>query len=215
MENRIIHTVAVCDTEPIAIEGLRSLVSSAPDLHLVAAEGSLVTGMEVVRNHVPSVAVIDKAFGVHAVMDWVRSLRSNGRATCPMVWGVGLAEAEALRLVQAGAVGVIRKSASLGSLLECLRSVASGSTWMEECLLGENNRSIRGHRANLTGRELQVLELVEKGLRNKDIAQVLGIQAGTVKIHMKHIFEKTGVRGRYGLAISGLKEKGELGLPTM
>ncbi len=60
-----------------------------------------------------------------------------------------------------------------------------------------------------------MLELVEQGLRNKDIATALGIQAGTVKIHLKHIFEKTGIRGRFGLALSGLKEKGMLGLPTM
>lgn len=215
MESQIVHTVAVCDTEPIAIEGLRSLASATPDLRLVGGETSLVAGMELFRSHTPAVAVIDKAFGIHAVMDWVAALRSNGRAVASMVWGFGLSEAEALRLVQAGAAGVVRKTAPLESLLACLRSVAIGNTWMEECLLGENPRAVRSHRSNLTGRELQVLELVEQGLRNKDIALALGIQAGTVKIHLKHIFEKTGIRGRYGLALSGLKEKGMLGLPTM
>ena len=52
--------------------------------------------------------------------------------------------------------------------------------------------------------------LVEKGLRNRDIARQLGIQTGTVKIHLKHIFEKTGVRGRYGLAFTGLQNKGSI-----
>ena len=55
-----------------------------------------------------------------------------------------------------------------------------------------------------------MLELVEQGLKNKEIARELGIRPGTVKIHLKHIFEKTGVRGRYGLALTGLKEKGVL-----
>jgi DNA-binding NarL/FixJ family response regulator len=45
-------------------------------------------------------------------------------------------------------------------------------------------------------------------MKNKDIAIALGIRTGTVKIHVKHIFEKTGIRGRYGLALSGLKQKG-------
>jgi two-component system nitrate/nitrite response regulator NarL len=62
----------------------------------------------------------------------------------------------------------------------------------------------------LTARELQVMELVERGMKNRDIGDVLGIRTGTVKIHLKHIFEKTGIRGRYGLALSGLKEKGLL-----
>jgi DNA-binding CsgD family transcriptional regulator len=45
-------------------------------------------------------------------------------------------------------------------------------------------------------------------MRNKDIAMALGIRTGTVKIHVKHILEKTGIRGRSGLALSGLKQKG-------
>ena len=52
------------------------------------------------------------------------------------------------------------------------------------------------------------MSLVERGYRNKDIGQNLGIGTGTVKIHLKHIFEKTGIRGRYGLALYGLKQKG-------
>jgi DNA-binding NarL/FixJ family response regulator len=70
-------------------------------------------------------------------------------------------------------------------------------------------------RLALTARELQVRELVERGMKNKDIAMALGIRTGTVKIHLKHIFEKTGIRGRYGLALSGLQEKGLLALPGL
>jgi len=60
----------------------------------------------------------------------------------------------------------------------------------------------------LTPREHQALEMVEQGFKNKEIVLELGVRPGTVKIHLKHIFEKTGVRGRYGLAINGLKERG-------
>jgi DNA-binding NarL/FixJ family response regulator len=60
----------------------------------------------------------------------------------------------------------------------------------------------------LTQRELQVASLVEQGLRNRDIARELGIQTGTVKIHLRHIFEKTGVRGRFSLALNALRDRG-------
>jgi DNA-binding NarL/FixJ family response regulator len=106
-----------------------------------------------------------------------------------------------------GAKGIVRKTAEAGTILACLESVAQGATWMEESLFREATRSERQNRLDLTAREQQVLELVEQGMRNKEIARELGIRPGTVKIHLKHIFEKTGVRGRYGLALSGLRER--------
>ncbi len=122
-------------------------------------------------------------------------------------------EAEALRLMQAGAQGVIRKTATSSTVLSCLRTVATGTTWMEDSLLCDGQKVLRSSRSNLTPREHQVVELVEQGLKNKDIAVSMGIRPGTVKIHLKHIFEKTGIRGRYGLALSGLREKGLLSYP--
>lgn len=206
-------TVTVCDTEPIAIEGLRSLLESADGLRVVAAETSLMDGMDAVRELRPSLLLVDKAFGIHAVMDWLKTLHNGEFRTAAIVWSVSLSEAEALRFLQAGAAGVIRKTASLNDLLGCFRAVALGGTWMEDDMLRETSRPVRTGHSALTARELQVMELVERGMKNKDIAVALGIRTGTVKIHLKHIFEKTGIRGRYGLALSGLKEKGLLALP--
>ena len=209
-----VKSVAICDTEPIAIEGMRALLNATEDLQLAAAETSLLGGMEMVRQHAPAVIILDKTFGIHAIMDCLKRLRASGFTIAPIVWGLNLSEAEALRMLQAGALGVVRKTASTEALLECIRAAASGNTWMEAGVLQEPERSVRGARSNLTARELQVVELVEQGLKNRDIGQSLGIRPGTVKIHLKHIFEKTGIRGRYGLALSGLKEKGLLSMPA-
>jgi two-component system, NarL family, nitrate/nitrite response regulator NarL len=210
-----VDTVAVCDTEPIAIEGLRSLLQSSEKLRVVAAETSLHDGLDAVRDLKPSLILLDKAFGIQAVMNLLKNLRENGSATSAIIWSASLSGAEALRFLQAGASGIIRKSAPLNSLLTCILTVASGSTWMEEDMLGDMERPIRSGRFPLTARELQVMDLVERGMKNKDIALELGIRTGTVKIHLKHIFEKTGIRGRYGLALSGLKEKGLLSVPLI
>ena len=208
-------TVAVCDTEPIAIEGLRSLLESVEGLRVVAAETSLVEGMDAARELQPSILVVDKAFGSHAVMDCMKALQKIQSSTSVVVWGGSIPEAEALRYLQAGAAGVIRKTARLDTLLSCLRSVLAGTTWMEEDLMRETERPVRFARSPLTAREMQVMDLVERGMKNKDIGSELGIRTGTVKIHLKHIFEKTGIRGRYGLALSGLKEKGLLTMNVM
>jgi two-component system nitrate/nitrite response regulator NarL len=190
------------------MEGLRSLLESAEGLRVIAAETSLADGMDAVRELQPAVVVVDKSFGIQAVMECLRALRHEEFHTAAVVWSVALSEAEALRLLQAGAAGVVHKTAKLDKLLDCIRQVAGGSTWMEEQLATAAERPVRVGRSALTARETQVMELVERGMRNKDIAIALGIRTGTVKIHVKHIFEKTGIRGRYGLALSGLKQRG-------
>ena len=208
------YTLVVCDGEPVAIEGIRSVLESATRLTLRAAETSLDQALATVRELTPSVLLVDKAFGLHAVMDCLKTLRNGPAGTAVVVWGSPLAEAEALRLLQCGARAVIRKTASVETLTQCLNAVCAGETWVEPGVLLAKDHPPRLARTSLTSREMQVMELVERGMKNKDIASTLGIRTGTVKIHLKHIFEKTGIRGRYGLALSGLQAKGLLALPT-
>jgi two-component system, NarL family, nitrate/nitrite response regulator NarL len=205
-----LETVAICDTEPIAIEGLRALIEREEGLRVITADTSFMNGMDAVREVQPSILVVDKAFGAHAIIDWLTSLRAVGPKVSVIVWSATMSQTEALRFLQAGAAGAVRKTAPLETIMKCLMTVASGGNWMEEEMLREAARPVRSGRSPLTMREAQVLELVERGLKNRDIGESLGIRTGTVKIHLKHIFEKTGIRGRYGLAISGLKQKGLL-----
>jgi DNA-binding NarL/FixJ family response regulator len=201
-------TVAVCDTQPITAEGLRTLLTAAGDLEFLSSLNSLEAATQLVTARPPDIVIVDKGFGMRIVLDWIHDLKLAEAAPAVTVWGVSMTEAEALRLLQAGAKGIVRKTADLDSILSCLRTVASGRSWMEDCVFRDSQRQVRYPRSELTPREHQVLEMVEQGFKNKEIALELGIRPGTVKIHLKHIFEKTGVRGRYGLAISGLKERG-------
>jgi DNA-binding NarL/FixJ family response regulator len=201
-------TVAVCDTQPITAEGLRTLLAATEDLEFLASLNTLEAATHLITGRLPDVLIVDKGFGMRMVLDWIHDLKMAEAAPAVTVWGVSMTEAEALRLLQAGAKGIVRKTADLESILSCLRTVASGKSWMEDCVFRDSGRQERYRRSELTPREHQVLEMVEQGFKNKEIALELGIRPGTVKIHLKHIFEKTGVRGRYGLAISGLKERG-------
>ena len=207
-------TIAICDTQPVTTEGLKLLIGSSTGLHFTEALDSLEAAIAVIRSRPPDLMIIDKGFGMHSVLDWVQDLKFVERAPATVVWGVSMTEAEALRLLQAGAKGIVRKSADLTSLAACLKTVAGGGCWMEDCVFREAARPDRRSRSELTPREHQVLDLVEQGFKNKEIGLELGIRPGTVKIHLKHIFEKTGVHGRYGLALSGLKEKGLVSLAS-
>lgn len=202
--------ILVCDTQPVAIEGVRGLLAQSGDLRFGGAVSSLEAAFELMRGLNPAAIVIDKSFGNQALTEWLRNFSMAKTKTAPVIWGVGVSEAEALRYLQAGARGVLRRTSEPETLLTCLRAVTQGKTWLENGIFSETEKLPYQRRSQLTPREIEVAGLVEQGLRNRDIARNLGIQTGTVKIHLKHIFEKTGVRGRYGLALNGLREKGTL-----
>jgi len=210
-----IKRVSVCDTQPVTAEGVRTLLSGSADMRFAESADSLVQARDLVRRTTPDVLMIDKAFGMQAILEWLADLKTNEiKPTAVVVWGVSVSEAEALRFLQAGARGILRKTAGIPVVLACLRTVGLGRSWMEDCVFRDSARADRYPRSELTAREQQVLELVEQGFKNKEIATDLGIRPGTVKIHLKHIFEKTGVRGRYGLALSGLKDRGLVSIPA-
>ena len=206
-------TVLICETQPVTAAGLRDLLNSSNDLLHIGSVVNLDEASEVLRTRQPDLVVIDKSLGIQAVLEWISQVKRGQYHTTDLVlWGVSITEAEALRFLQAGAKGIVRKTSDSETLMACLKSVASGSSWMADSVFRESSRMDRYARSELTPREQQVMELVEQGLKNKEIARELGIRPGTVKIHLKHIFEKTGVRGRYGLALSVMKDKGLLEL---
>jgi len=223
MNESAVKQILVCDTQPVAIEGVRGLLSRCDDLRFAGAVASLEAAFELTRGLNPAAIVIDKSFGIAAITDWLHRFAASGETNpeegsqrpAAVIWGSGINESEALRFLQAGARGVLRRTSEPETLLTCLRSVTSGNTWLEDGIFADSERLPHQRRSQLTPREVEVAGLVEQGLRNRDIAHNLGIRTGTVKIHLKHIFEKTGVRGRYGLALNGLREKGTIALAPM
>lgn len=204
-----IRTLGLVETQPATVEGVRAIVSGLGGFTCRWSSGSLVLGMQLLRQDPVDLLIVDKALGLQAVIDMLLGIDGlSGRRPAVIVWGTSMSEPEALKLLQAGARGILRKTADISTILSCLRTVAGHAAWMEDCVFRESGREDRLGRSDLTVRERQVLDLVEQGKRNKEIATELGIRPGTVKIHLKHIFEKTGVHGRYGLALSGFRRKG-------
>jgi two-component system, NarL family, nitrate/nitrite response regulator NarL len=201
-------TVGVLESQPLLVEGLRAALWGSGAYELLEPARSLEELTSLVVASSPRIVLVDKGCGMTAVVDWLTRMQDHA-STGVVVWGKTMTDFDALRLMRTGARGVIRKTAAVESLLACLDSVANGGTWMEEAVFHQGARTKLSLRGDLTLREQQVLELVEQGLRNKEIALELGIQPGTVKIHLKHIFEKTGVRGRFGLALSGLRNRAD------
>jgi DNA-binding NarL/FixJ family response regulator len=205
--------VSVCETQPLTVKGFAHLLEATDDLCLGSSHASPTEWMLSPTAGRTDVLIIDKGLGAKVVADGLQQLSvsdSDAKPPAIVVWGMSITEAEALHFLQMGAKGIIRKSADGQTVLACVRAVVQGRNWMQDSLFREPIVPEAQLRSDLTPREHQVMELVERGYKNREIARELGIRPGTVKIHLKHIFEKTGVRGRHGLALNGLHQKGLL-----
>jgi two-component system nitrate/nitrite response regulator NarL len=206
--------IAVCESQPLLLLGLKRLLETTADLQLHSQHVSVSEWMVSSVTEQTDVLIVEKGSGADLALESIARIPVGSPRPRVVVWGVSIHESEALRYLQAGARGIIQKSADLDSILSCLRTVANGGTWMQDAVFGDRLHTIEAPRSDLTPREQQVLELVEQGMKNREIAVELGISPGTVKIHLKHIFEKTGIHGRHGLALTVLRQKGVLPGPA-
>jgi DNA-binding NarL/FixJ family response regulator len=210
-------TVSICDTQPVMAEGVKALLGHTADLRFLESCDSLDQATAIMRCAAPDVLLLDKAVGARFLLDWLtvwNRPRMERRRTAVVVWGTAVTALDASRFLESGAHGVIRKTARPAELISCIRAVAAGQIWVEPGTSGRTGPSESDAFAELTLRELQVLHLVERGFTNKEIASDLGICAGTVKIHMKHIFGKTGLNGRHELTLTRLRDRTVASLPS-
>ncbi len=197
-------TITACESQPIVVEGLRRSLEGTKDLQFVGAVSSAKSTLELVEEQKPSVCLIDKAFGTKAVFQLITEMKARSPETEPILWAAEISEIESFRALQVGARGILKKTLPVATILDCLRTVARGNIWIENSIsdqfVGFINRRNTPH---LTAREEEIVALVARGMKNKQIADALCITTGTVKVHLMHIFEKTGVKDRFELAMYG------------
>ncbi len=203
--------VCACETQPIVVEGLKSSLQAVEDLEFSGYVDNLTSLFDLVAKDSPKVCLIDKSFGTKSVFQIISDLKARSSETEPVLWAAEISEVESFRALQVGARGILKKTLPVTVILDCIRTVAKGNIWIESSVSNQfvgfiNRRST----PRLTPREEEILNLVMKGMKNKQIAEELSITTGTVKVHLMHIFEKTGVKDRFELAMYGRKLRGGL-----
>jgi len=199
--NRI--TVFACESQPIVIEGLAKVLSACEDLHYLGAAPNLSSGLEAMRELRPDLVLVDQSAGLKQVFQFITDAKSTWARCQPILWVNDLAEIDCFRALQLGARGILKKSLPVDAVLDCLRSVGRGNVWIESSLPEPMGPMDRRSAPRLTPREREIVHHVCAGMKNKEIALALAITAGTVKVHLMHIFEKTGVKDRFELAVHG------------
>lgn len=187
------------------------MLATCEDIDYVGSAPALGEAFAAVRQSQPDIVLLDHSAGLKAVFEFIADVK-NAAANCQSVlWVNDLADVDCFRALRCGARGILKKTLPVAALLECLRAVAGGNVWIEGSAEQVSDGSERRSAPRLTPREKQIVQQICEGQKNKEIAQTLLITPGTVKVHLMHIFEKTGVKDRFELAIQGRKL---LGLDT-
>lgn len=202
-------TVFACESQPIVLEGLEKVLGASDDLEYVGGTSQLADALDALRRRQPNILLIGQGPGLKVVFQFISDVRNTSSLCQPVLWVNDLAEIDCFRALQLGARGILKKTLAIPSLLDCLRAVGRGDVWIEGTLSDQVVGAIdRRSAPRLTPREKEIVHHVCAGLKNKEIAEALRITAGTVKVHLMHIFEKTGVKDRFELAVHGRRMLG-------
>lgn len=196
--------VLACEAQPIVIEGLARVLELDGDFTLSGSTAGLSEALDAVREYHPDVLLVDQTPGLKVVFQFLSDVKSTWPQCQPVLWVSDLAEIDCFRALQLGARGILKKTAPVSVMIECLRAVNKGDVWIESSLAEHPMHSLeRRNSPRLTPREREIVHHICVGLKNKEIGDALSITPGTVKVHLMHIFEKTGVKDRFELAVHG------------
>lgn len=200
--------VALADDHPVFRDSLRKLLSAEDDLEVVAEaeDGDEVVAM--LEEHSPDVLLLDLSMPHMDGLSVLRRIRSQGLGTKVIVLTVSEDEAVHVSAMRCGASGIVMKNKATEFLMQGIRKVHEGEICLDEktMLLVMRQFSSPGDPpAKLSRRELEILNLVCEGLKNREIAEKLYISADTVKSHLSNIYEKTGVADRMHLVLYAIE----------
>lgn len=200
------YRIFLCEAQPIVIEGLANILASNPDFELIGLAPNPVEAIARIAELQPDLVLVDQASGVRPVFKFLSELKIVAPSARAILWIIDLAEIECFRALQLGARGILRRSLPVATMLDCLHTVAKGNLWLENSISDQVVGFLKRKSTNrLTPREREIVRAVCRGMKNKEIADHLHITPGTVKVHLMHIFEKTGVKDRFELAVQGPK----------
>ena len=174
--------------------GLTSSLNAEPDLRVIAEADHGAQALKLYREHRPDLVILDGRLPGMSGVETLIALRAEFPAARVLMLSIDEGEEDIHRALQAGAAGYLPKATQLQELLRAIRAIHGGERYLPPALAAR--LAERGPGASLTERELEVLELVSKGLTNREIAATLKCSETTAKWHLKNIMQKLDVTDR-------------------
>ena len=201
MSNKI--RVFSVDDHPLLREGIGALVNNQSDMMLVAEASTGAEAIQLFKEHMPDVTLMDLRLPDMSGIDILIAIRSEFPEARVIMLTTFEGDVEIHRALQAGARGYLLKNMPPSQLLDVIRQVHAG----KKRIPAEVASHLAEHMSDesLTEREVEVLREVADGNRNRDIARNLFISEETVKVHIKHIMEKLGATDRTQAVAIGVR----------
>jgi DNA-binding NarL/FixJ family response regulator len=191
------------DDHPLLREGIAAVINSQPDMVMVAQAARAREALQLFREHRPDVTLMDLRLPDGSGIDATIAIRSEFPDARIVILTTFEGDVEIQRAFAAGVRGYVLKNMAPSELADVVRQVHAG----RKRIPPEVAAQLADHFTDeaLTPREIDVLQQVAGGNRNRDIAEMLRISEETVKVHVKHIMEKLGATDRTAAVAIGVR----------
>jgi len=193
MEGRRIRILAV-DDHPLLRAGLAASIGAESDMEVVAVAANGREAVELYRQHLPDVTLMDLKMPVMGGVEAIRAICAEFPAAKVIVLSTLEGDEDIYRALEAGAATYLLKETLAEDLVRVIREVFAGTRPLLPAVA--QRLADRMMQPALTPRELEVLRLIAQGMRNKEIAGRLGISEETAQGHVKNILAKLGLHDR-------------------
>jgi DNA-binding NarL/FixJ family response regulator len=195
--------VLIADDHGIVRSGLRMLIERQRDMSVVAEASDGVDALRMTQAEHPDVAVLDVSMPRMTGLQAAREIRAHSPDTRVLLLSMHDDERYFFEGLEAGAAGYVLKRAADTDLIDALRTVAAGRTFLSDDAQATLMHAWQEGRAEpedpLTPRELEVVKLIAEAFTNRQIADTLQVSEKTVESHRSNLFAKLGMRDRVEL----------------
>lgn len=197
--------VVLVDDQTLIRQGVRSLLALSDDIEVVGEASDGKEALEIVPQLKPDVLLLDLRMPNMNGLQVLEALAERDQQPPTLILTTFDDDELVLGGIRAGAKGYLLKDVALEDLLNAVRTLASGNTFVNPAITDRLLKGLKSHSTEfsaleqpeaMTGRETEILRLMAGGYSNKEIARALDVAEGTIKNHVSNILSKMGVRDR-------------------
>ncbi len=207
--------ILIADDHPLLREAIISTLRNQPDIEVVAEAADGEEAVKLSSELKPDIVVMDIVMPRLNGIDATKQIKKSSPNTSVLILTAYDDDRYVIGILESGAAGYILKSAPGHVLVDAIRTVHQGESVLNPLIIakllkyGHQKQSAESQlktSEQITGRELEVLKLVARGMSNKDVAKTLFLSTRTVKTHLASIFSKMEVASRTEAIVKGVKE---------